>query len=77
MGRPGLPRTRVPHHLLAASLDTFGELARARLAPATFAETYPCFHWLVVNLPTFVKLSDEQPAALLSPEPSQAPRTHL
>ena len=64
-------------HLLPANLDTFVELARERLAPATFAETYPGFQWLLVNLPTFVKLSDEQPAALLSPEPSQAPRTHL
>jgi hypothetical protein len=61
----------------AANLDTFVELARERLAPATFAETYPFFHWLIVNIPTFVKLSDEPPAVPLSPEPSHAPRTHL
>ena len=55
-----------------ANLDTFVELARDRPAPATFAETYPFFPWLIVNIPTFVKLSDEQRAVPLSPKPSHA-----
>lgn len=43
-----------------ANLDTFVEIARARLTPGTFAATYPFFEWLIVNIPTFVKISDEQ-----------------
>ncbi len=43
-----------------ANLDTFVELARERLAPTAFAETYPFFHWLIVSIPTFVKISDAQ-----------------
>lgn len=56
-----------------ANLDTFVELTRARLAPATFAQTYPFFEWLIVNVPTFVKLSDDQLAAPLAPAPGHGP----
>ena len=60
-----------------ANLDTFVELARDRPNPATFAATYPFFPWLIVNIPTFAKLSDEQRAVPLSPKPSHAPITQL
>jgi hypothetical protein len=52
-----------------ANLDTFVEIAREKLSPAVFAETYPFFHWLIVNIPSFVKISDEQLAEPLSPVP--------
>lgn len=52
-----------------ANLDTFVELASERLAPAAFAETYPFFQWLIVNIPTFVKISDEQLTKPASPAP--------
>ena len=56
-----------------ANLDTFVEIARDRLSPSTFAETYPFFHWLIVNIPSFVKISDEQLSEPLSPVPSHEP----
>ncbi|MEI6107435.1 MAG: hypothetical protein WCR49_10525 [Opitutae bacterium] len=59
-----------------ANLDTFVAIARARLTPATFAETYPFFQWLIVNIPTFVKISDEQLAEPLSPPPGHGPKIH-
>ena len=59
-----------------ANLDTFVEIARARLAPATFAETYPFFQWLIVNIPSFVKISDEQLAEPLSASPGHGPKIH-
>jgi hypothetical protein len=52
-----------------ANLDTFVEIARDRLAPSTFDETYPFFQWLIVNIPAFVKISDEQLSHPLPPEP--------
>lgn len=59
-----------------ANLDTFVEIARARLAPGTFAETYPFFQWLIVHIPSFVKISDEQLAEPLSPAPGHGPKIH-
>ena len=53
-----------------ANLDTFVEIARDRLAPATFDEIYPFFQWLIVNIPTFVKISDGQLADPDPPEPN-------
>jgi len=41
-----------------ANLDTFIEIARNRLSPATFAQVHPFFQWLVVNIPIFVILSE-------------------
>ena len=57
-----------------ANLDTFVEIARARLTPVTFDAIYPFFQWLIVNIPTFVKISDDQLAAPLPSEPSHGPR---
>lgn len=56
-----------------ANLDTFVEIARERLGPATFAESYPFFHWLIVNIPIFVMVSDEQLADPVRPGSSQDP----
>ena len=57
-----------------ANLDTCVEILRARLAPATFSEIYPFFQWLIVNIPTFVKISDDQLAEPLSPVPGHGAR---
>jgi len=57
-----------------ANLDTFVEIARGRLAPATFDAIYPFFQWLIVNIPAFVKISDDQLAAPLPPEPGHGAR---
>lgn len=54
----------------AANLDTFVEIIRDRLTTATFQELYPFFQWLIVNIPTFVKITDEQLSQPLMPEPS-------
>lgn len=56
-----------------ANLDTFVELAREQLPPSAFAETYPFFHWLIVNIPSFVKISDAQLAEPLAPGPQHEP----
>ncbi|MEI8173851.1 MAG: hypothetical protein WCH07_10280 [Deltaproteobacteria bacterium] len=56
-----------------ANLDTFVEIIRDHFAPATFAEIYPFFQWLIVNIPTFVKISDEQLADPVPPEPRHDP----
>ena len=60
-----------------ANLDTFVEIVRERLAPSTFEELYPFFQWLIVNIPTFVKISDEQLADPIPPEPNHAPKKAL
>ncbi len=48
-----------------ANLDTFLDIIRKELTPATFEQVSPFFDWLVVNLPTFVKITDIQLAAPL------------
>jgi hypothetical protein len=53
-----------------ANLDTFVEIARTRLTPTAMAETYPFFQWLIVNIPTFVKISDDQLAEPIASAPS-------
>jgi len=52
-----------------ANLDTFVEIAREMFPPPVFEETYPFFHWLIVHIPIFVKISDEQLAVPLSKVP--------
>jgi len=56
-----------------AHLDTFVEIIRERLSPAAFTEVYPFFQWLIVNIPLFVKFSDEQLSQPLSAEPGHDP----
>lgn len=60
----GFPTAYWPAHL-----DTFVEIVREQLAPPAFAETYPFFHWLIVNIPSFVTISDEQLSESLAPVP--------
>lgn len=50
-----------------ANLDTFIEIARAQLSPATFQQVRPFFEWLVVNIPLFVKLTQENAVATAPP----------
>jgi len=54
-----------------ANLDTFVEITRVRSSAAGFAEVYPSFYWLIVNVPSFVHFSDAQQA-----EPSPAEPRH-
>jgi hypothetical protein len=61
-----------------ANLSTFVEILRERLAPATCQTIEPFLDWLIVNIPTFVKLSDE--ALAIAPpsagnHPSHGPPT--
>jgi hypothetical protein len=58
----------------AANLDAFVEIVRDRLTPATRDAIFPYFHWLIVNIPVFVKISDEQLADPLPPEPEHGTR---
>lgn len=44
----------------AANLDTLIELMRDELSPESFSEIYPFFDWLIVNIPSFVFISDQQ-----------------
>ena len=53
-----------------ANIDTFVELLRRRLSPAAFSDLYPFFRWLLVNIPVFVRISDEQTLERDAPTPS-------
>jgi hypothetical protein len=53
-----------------ANLDTFIEIMRDKIAPATFEQLYPFFQWLVVNIPTFVTLSEAASPADFTAVPS-------
>ena len=43
-----------------ANIDTFVEILRQRLSPSVYGEVYPFFRWLLVNIPVFVRISDER-----------------
>ena len=53
----------------AANLDTFVEIAAEKLSAETYTELYPFFNWLIVNIPSFVHISDEQMGHPLPQEP--------
>lgn len=53
-----------------ANLDTFIEILRDKTTPATFEQVYPFFQWLVVNIPTFVTLSEVAPPIASAAVPS-------
>ncbi len=55
-----------------ANIDTFIEILRERTTPETFREVYPFFEWLIVNIPIFVKISDEQLSVPLGASPTHA-----
>ena len=44
----------------SANLDTWVELLREELSEEAFAAVYPFYDWLIVHIPWFVKLTDEQ-----------------
>jgi hypothetical protein len=43
-----------------ANLDTWVELLRGELSGGAFEAVYPFYDWLIVHIPWFVKLTDEQ-----------------
>lgn len=53
----------------AANLDAFVQIAAEKLSAETYAELYPFFNWLIVNVPVFVQISNEQMGHPLHPEP--------
>jgi hypothetical protein len=44
----------------AANLDTFVDVARTELSESAFAEIGPFFEWLIVHIPQFVAVTDEE-----------------
>ncbi len=44
----------------AAQLNTWIIVIKEVLTPESFVETYPYYEWMQVNIPLFVKLSDEK-----------------
>jgi hypothetical protein len=43
-----------------ANIDTWVEMLREQLSAEAFEAVYPFYHWLIVHIPWFVKLTDEQ-----------------
>ena len=46
-----------------ANLDTCVEVLRDHLSDQSYSAVYPFFNWLIVNIPIFTKLSDENRAS--------------
>jgi len=44
----------------AAQLNTWISVIKEILTPESFVEVYPYYEWMQVNIPLFVKLSDER-----------------
>ena len=47
----------------AAQLNTWIIVIKEILTPTSFVEVYPYYEWMQVNIPMFVKISNEQPEA--------------
>lgn len=45
----------------AAQLNGWVEILREELSPDTFDQVYPLYAWMQVNIPLFVRLSDDEP----------------
>jgi hypothetical protein len=43
----------------ASQLNTWMEILKETLTPVSYEEVYPYYEWMQVNIPTFVKLTDE------------------
>ena len=43
----------------AAQLNTWMIILKEELSPACFNEVYPYYEWMQINIPAFVKISDE------------------
>ncbi len=41
-----------------AQLDTWVDVLKKELSPASYAEIYPLYHWMIVHQPAFTGLSD-------------------
>jgi len=50
----------------AAQLNTWIIIVKEVLTPECFADVYPYYEWMQVNIPVFVKVSDEKLEALNS-----------
>lgn len=46
----------------AANLDIWVEMIRQELSGETFEAIYPFYNWLIVNIPIFVKLTNDDPS---------------
>jgi CRISPR/Cas system-associated protein Csx1 len=44
----------------AAQLNTWIMIIKEELTPDCFAEVYPYYEWMQINIPVFVKVSDEK-----------------
>ena len=44
----------------AAQLNTWIIIIKEELTPDCFAEVYPYYEWMQINIPVFVKVSDEK-----------------
>jgi len=44
----------------AAQLNTWIEIIKEELSTETYHQVFPLYEWMQVNIPTFVKLSDEK-----------------
>lgn len=45
-----------------AQLDTWVEILRRELSEESMQEIYPFYHWMIINQPSFVMLSESVPA---------------
>jgi hypothetical protein len=43
----------------AANLNIWIDMLKDEISPEAFEEIYPFYNWLIVNIPIFVKLTDE------------------
>lgn len=41
-------------------LNTWVDVLKKELTPKTFEAIYPLYHWMIIHIPIFSKLSDEQ-----------------
>jgi hypothetical protein len=61
----------------AANLNIWVDLIRQELSEASYKAIYPFYHWLIVNIPMFVKLSDESLSECSDqPMPSHGSQIH-
>lgn len=44
----------------AAQLNTWLSIIKEEITPKSYCEIYPLYEWMQINIPTFVKLSDEK-----------------
>ena len=49
----------------SANINIWLDMLREELSDETFASISPVYNWLIVNIPVFVKLTDEAPAELI------------